>query len=120
MDMMLLVIDVTKGMQAQTVECVVIGEAVMAKTNGADVIIVLNKVQDHRAMRRFLIAQWPPSTTGVEVAPSTSQCFARLLFPNPKEGMRVTHVVIIKRASSAFGTKMFHGKSIEKIASTRR
>lgn len=42
MDMMLLVVDATKGMQAQTTECVVIGEAVMA--NGADVIVVLNKV----------------------------------------------------------------------------
>lgn len=42
MDMMLLVVDATKGMQAQTTECVVIGEAVMA--SGADVIVVLNKV----------------------------------------------------------------------------
>lgn len=42
MDMMLLVIDATKGMQAQTVECVVIGQAVMAR--GGDVIVVLNKV----------------------------------------------------------------------------
>ncbi|CAM9713705.1 unnamed protein product [Scytosiphon promiscuus] len=42
MDMMLLVVDATKGMQAQTTECVVIGEAVMS--SGADVIVVLNKV----------------------------------------------------------------------------
>lgn len=42
MDMMLVVVDSTKGMQAQTMECVVIGEAVMA--SGADVIVVLNKV----------------------------------------------------------------------------
>lgn len=42
MDVMLLVVDATKGMQAQTMECVVIGEAVMAK--GASVIVVLNKV----------------------------------------------------------------------------
>ncbi|CAN0234928.1 unnamed protein product [Hapterophycus canaliculatus] len=42
MDMMLLVVDATKGMQAQTTECVVIGEAVMSR--GADVIVVLNKV----------------------------------------------------------------------------
>lgn len=42
-DMIILVIDATKGMQAQTVECVVIGEAVMAR--GADVIVVLNKVR---------------------------------------------------------------------------
>lgn len=42
MDVMLLVVDVTKGMQAQTTECVVIGEAVMVK--GASVIVVLNKV----------------------------------------------------------------------------
>eukprot|EP00752_Nemacystus_decipiens_P012038 g10673.t1 len=42
MDMMLLVVDATKGMQAQTSECVVIGEAVMAR--GADVIVVLNKI----------------------------------------------------------------------------
>lgn len=42
MDLMLLVVDATKGMQAQTTECVVIGEAVMSK--GASVIVVLNKV----------------------------------------------------------------------------
>ncbi len=42
MDMMLLVVDATKGVQAQTTECVVIGEAVMA--SGADVVVVLNKV----------------------------------------------------------------------------
>lgn len=42
MDVMLLVVDATKGMQAQTMECVVIGEAVMAR--GASVIVVLNKV----------------------------------------------------------------------------
>lgn len=42
MDMMLLVVDATKGMQAQTTECVIIGEAVMA--SGADVVVVLNKV----------------------------------------------------------------------------
>lgn len=52
MDMMLLVVDATKGMQAQTTECVVIGEAVMA--SGADVIVVLNKVctgERHGALR---------------------------------------------------------------------
>lgn len=43
MDMMVLVIDVTKGIQAQTVECIVIGEAVIS--TGADVVIVLNKVK---------------------------------------------------------------------------
>lgn len=37
-------VDVNKGMQAQTLECVVIGEAVMAKSNGTNVIVVLNKV----------------------------------------------------------------------------
>lgn len=42
MDMMVLVVDITKGLQAQTVECVVIGEAVIA--SGAEAIIVLNKV----------------------------------------------------------------------------
>lgn len=42
MDMMVLVVDATKGMQAQTTECVVIGEAVIS--SGADVIVVLNKV----------------------------------------------------------------------------
>lgn len=42
MDVMLLVVDTTKGMQAQTMECVVIGDAVM--TAGASVIVVLNKV----------------------------------------------------------------------------
>ncbi|CAM9266688.1 unnamed protein product [Choristocarpus tenellus] len=42
MDMMILVVDATKGIQAQTLECVVIGEAVM--DDGADVIVVLNKV----------------------------------------------------------------------------
>ncbi|CAN0199272.1 unnamed protein product [Ectocarpus sp. 8 AP-2014] len=42
MDMMLLVVDATKGIQAQTTECVVIGEAVMS--SGADAIVVLNKV----------------------------------------------------------------------------
>ncbi|CAM9107189.1 unnamed protein product [Discosporangium mesarthrocarpum] len=41
-DIMLLVIDVNKGVQAQTLECVVIGEAVMESTT--DIIIVLNKV----------------------------------------------------------------------------
>ena len=51
MDMLVLVIDATKGMQAQTVECVVIGEAVMA--HDADVIIVLNKVKRHFA--RFVL-----------------------------------------------------------------
>lgn len=45
MDLMLLVVDATKGMQAQTTECVVIGEAVMA--SGADVIVVLNKVHTY-------------------------------------------------------------------------
>lgn len=51
MDMMLLVIDATKGMQAQTVECIVIGEAVMA--SGADVIVVLNKVNTCRFTELF-------------------------------------------------------------------
>ena len=37
-DMMLLVIDVTKGIQAQTAECLVIGEII-----GSDLIVVLNK-----------------------------------------------------------------------------
>lgn len=50
---MLLVVDATKGMQAQTMECVVIGEAVMAK--GASVIVVLNKViHGRRTCRCFL------------------------------------------------------------------
>lgn len=53
MDMMVLVIDATKGMQAQTVECVVIGEAVMA--SGADVIVVLNKVNTCRFRGIFFI-----------------------------------------------------------------
>lgn len=56
MDMMLLVVDATKGMQAQTTECVVIGEAVMA--SGADVIVVLNKVGVRRTWCRapYLLA----------------------------------------------------------------
>lgn len=35
-------------MQAQTVECVVIAEAVMAKDDGTNIIIVLNKVSKLR------------------------------------------------------------------------
>lgn len=49
MDMMVLVVDITKGLQAQTVECVVIGEAVIA--SGAEAIIVLNKVSSIRHSR---------------------------------------------------------------------
>lgn len=56
MDMMLLVVDATKGMQAQTTECVVIGEAVMA--SGADVIVVLNKVcAGHQCSGHFLFTR---------------------------------------------------------------
>lgn len=43
MDMMVLVVDVTKGLQTQTVECIVIGETAIA--SGADALVVLNKVR---------------------------------------------------------------------------
>lgn len=39
MDMMLLVVDVTKGIQTQTAECLVIGELTCSK-----MIIALNKI----------------------------------------------------------------------------
>lgn len=48
MDMMILVVDVTKGLQAQTLECIVIAEAVMER--GSDVIVVLNKVCQLRSV----------------------------------------------------------------------
>ncbi|KAG5185718.1 P-loop containing nucleoside triphosphate hydrolase protein [Tribonema minus] len=52
-DMMLLVVDATKGMQTQTAECVVIGETTMASAD--DLVIVLNKAdlmpEDEREAR---------------------------------------------------------------------
>ena len=68
-DMMLLVIDITKGIQTQTAECIVIGEICSAPE---DVIIVLNKVDlipaDLRAEKVLKVKQ------------QLSKIFARTIF----------------------------------------
>lgn len=94
MDMIILVVDATKGMQAQTLECVVIGEAVMAR--GTDVIVVLNKVRYFsskvcfllRFLRRlkFRSVYWfprPVNQTTIIAAPAPRITTLTVLNPHP-------------------------------------
>lgn len=70
-DMMILVVDITKGIQTQTAECIVIGEICCAPE---DVIIVLNKVD--------LIDEKIRSSKVAKVKEQLTKVFARTIFRN--------------------------------------